>query len=83
MCTTSLYHLDSVTDTELKKYISGVNKTTCCSDQFPTRLLMSDLQAIIHNLQHIINLCMTMGDFPISCKSSIVIPLIKKPSLDR
>ena len=23
------------------------------------------------------------GDFPISCKSSIVIPLIKKPGLDR
>ena len=26
---------------------------------------------------------MTTGDFPISCKSSIVIPLIKKPGLDR
>ena len=26
---------------------------------------------------------MTTGDFPISCKSSIVIPLIKKPGLDQ
>ena len=31
----------------------------------------------------IVNLCLTTGDFPISCKSSIVIPLIKKPGLDR
>ena len=44
---------------------------------------MSHLYAIIHILQKIVNLCLTTGDFPISCKSTIVIPLIKKPSLDR
>ena len=58
-------------------------KTTCSSDPFPTRLLMSHLHAIIPILQHIVNLCLTTGDFPISCKSSIVIPLIKKTGLDR
>ena len=60
-----------------------MNKATCSSDPFPTRLLMSHLHAIISIIQHIVNLCLTMGDFTISCKSSIVIPLIKKPSLDR
>ena len=83
LCTTTLYHFDRVTDPELKKIISGMNKTTCSSDSFPTRLLMSHLHAIIPIIQHIVNLCLTTGDFPISCKSSIVIPLIKKPSLDR
>ena len=39
--------------------------------------------AIVPILQHIVNLCLTTGDFPISCKSSIVIPLNKKPGLDR
>ena len=62
---------------------SGMNITTCSSDPFPTRLLMSHLYAIVPILQHIVNLCLTTGDFPISCKSSIVIPLIKKPGLDR
>ena len=38
---------------------------------------------IVPILQHIVNLCLTTGDFPISCKSSIIIPLIKKPGLDR
>ena len=60
-----------------------MNKTTCSSDPFPTRLLMSHLQAIVPILQHIVNLCLTRGYFPISCKSSIVIPLIKKPSCPR
>ena len=53
------------------------------SDPFPARLIMSHIHAIIPILQHIVNLCLTTGDFPISCKSSIVIPLIKKPGLDR
>ena len=79
MCTSSLYNFDSVTDTELLQFISGMNKTTCSSDPFPTRLLMSHLHVIIPILRHIVNLCLTTGDFTISCKSSIVIPLIKKP----
>ena len=58
-------------------------KSTCSSDPFPTRLLMSHLHAIVPILQHIVILCLTTGDFPISCKSSIVIPLIEKPGLDR
>ena len=71
LCTTTLYHFDRVTDPELIKIISGMNKITCSSDPFPTRLLMSHLHAIIPILQHIVNLCLTTGDFPISCKSSI------------
>ena len=60
-----------------------MNKTTCSSDLFPTRLIMSHIHAIVPILQHIVNLCLTTGDFSISCKSSIVIPLIKKLALDR
>ena len=83
MCPTGLYHFDPVTDTEIVKIISCMNKTTCSSDPFPTRLLMSHIHAIVPFLQNIVNLCLTTGDFPISCKSSIVIPLIKKPGLDQ
>ena len=83
ICTTTLYYFDRVTDHELLNIISGMNKPTCSSDPFPSRLLMSHIHAIIHIIQHIVNLCLTTGDFPISCESSIVMPLIKKPSLDR
>ena len=59
-----------------------MNKTTCSYDPFPTRLLMSHLHATVPILQHIVNLCLTTGDFTMSCKSSIVIHLIKKPGID-
>ena len=68
MCPSSLCHFDPVTDIELLKFISCMNKTTSSSDPFPTRLLMSHLHAIVPILQHIVNLCLTTGDFPISCK---------------
>ena len=42
---------------ELSKIISCMNKTTCASDPFPTRLLMSHLPHIIDVLLHIVNLC--------------------------
>ena len=61
-CTTSLYHFDRVTDTELLNIISGMNKTPCSSDPFPSILLMSHLHAIISILQHIVNLCLIAGD---------------------
>ena len=60
-----------------------MHKTTCSSDPFPTRLLMSHIHAIVTILQPIVNLCLTTGDFTTSYKSSIVIPLIKKPGLDQ
>ena len=52
--TTTLYHFHRVTDPELLKIISGMNKTSCSSDPFPTRLLMSHLYAIVPILYHIV-----------------------------
>ena len=63
ICTTTLYHFDRVTDSELLNIISGMNQTTCSSDPFPTILLMCHLHAIVPILQHIVNLCLTTGIF--------------------
>ena len=59
-----------------------INKTTCSYDPFPSKLLMSHLPTIIDTITHMINLCISMSVFPSSCKSAIVLPLIKKPGLD-
>ena len=71
-----------ITSEELIKIISVMNKTTCSSDPFPSRLLMSHLPTIIDTITHMINLCISTSVFPSSCKSAIVLPLIKKPGLD-
>ena len=59
-----------------------MNKTTCSSDPFPSKLLMSHLPTIIDTIMHIINLCLSTSVFPASFKSAVVLPLIKKPGLD-
>ena len=46
-CTASLDNFEYVTDTELINIFLGMSKTTCGSDPFPTRLLMSYVLAII------------------------------------
>ena len=43
---------------------------------------MDHLEAIIDTILHIVNLSLTTAVFPSSCKSSIVIQLIKKTGLD-
>ena len=80
-CTAVLDYFDVITKPELVKVISGMHKTTCGSDPFPTKLLMDHQEAIIDTILHIVNLSLTTGVFPTSCKSSIVVPLIKKKRL--
>ena len=71
-----------ITSEELIKIVSIMNKTTCSSDPFPSKLLMSHLPTIIDTIMHIINLCLSTSVFLASFKSAVVLPLIKKPGLD-
>ena len=75
-------HFEQLTRDDLIKIISIMNKTICVSDPFPSKLLMSHLPAIVDIILGIFNLCFESAVFLLSCKSSIIIPLIKKPGLD-
>ena len=75
-CTTVFDKFALVSKEELIKIISVMNKTTCASDPFPTKLLMNHLPAVIDIILHIVNLSISTCTFPSSCKSSIVIPSI-------
>ena len=71
-----------ITSEELINIISVMNKTTCSSDPFPSMLLMSHLPNIIDTITYMIHLCISTSVFPSSCKSAMVLPLIKKLGLD-
>ena len=71
-----------ITSEELISIVSVMNKTTCSSDYFPSKSLMSHLPTIIGTITHMINLCISTSVFPSSYKSAIVLPLIKNPGLD-
>ena len=42
---------------DLASIINKLNKITCVSDPFPTKLLMSPLSSIINMILRIVNLC--------------------------
>ena len=62
-CTTIIENFTLVTTEELSKIISCMNKTTCASDPFSTRLLMSYIPIITDVILHIVNLCITTNVF--------------------
>ena len=62
-----------ITSEQLTNIVSVMNNT---------KLLMSHLPTIIYTITHMITICISTSVFPSSCKSAIVLPLIKKPGLD-
>ena len=71
-----------ITSEELIKIVSVMNKTTCSSDPFPSKLLMSHLPTIIDTIIHTVNLCLSTSVSPSFCKSAVVLFLIMKAGLD-
>ena len=58
-CTHLLERFTMITSEELTKIVYVMNMTTCSSDPFPSKLLMSHLPTIIDTIMHIINLCLS------------------------
>ena len=81
ICANLLERFTMITSEELIKIVSVMNKTRCSSDPFPSKLLMSHFPTIIDTIMHIINICLSTSVFPSSCKSAVVLSLIKKPGL--
>lgn len=71
-----------VTITEVAKLLSSTHLTTCPLDPVPSQMLRSPSDSILHSLTHIFNLNLSCGIFPNSLKHALVIPILKKPSLD-
>ena len=82
VCTAVFDTFQSLTCDVLASIIHKLNRTTCVLDTFPIKLLMSHLSSIINIILRIVNLYFSSGDFPASCKSAIISPLIKKTGLD-
>ena len=78
VCTAVFDTLQPLSCDVLASIIHKLNRTTCGLDPFPTKVLMSHLSSIINVILRIVNLYFSSGDFPASCKSAIISPLIKK-----
>ena len=57
-------------------------KKTCSLDPLPTSVLQPCFQSLAPAYTHIINMRLSQGKVPASLKEAIIIPLLKKQSLD-
>ena len=70
------------TEEEVKKIIINTSNATCDSDPIPTFLAKQCLGLLLTPITNIVNASLKNVEFPNQFKSAIVIPSIKKASLD-
>ena len=79
-CTFSEFGL--VTQETVRTVILNSPPKSCSLDPLPTSLLKVFIEKISAPIASIVNLSLSSGDFPLSLKHGLVIPRIKKESLD-
>ena len=75
--------LHPVSEEELKKVILGGNSKSCHLDPIPTTLLKECVSVLLPVLTNIVNKSIQGSTFPQLFKFATLIPLLKKPSLDK
>ena len=75
--------LEIITKEELKKVIISGNSKCCHLDPIPTTLLKECIDLLLPTLTSIVNGSLTGGEFPSALKFATLVPLLKKPSLDK
>eukprot|EP00057_Strongylocentrotus_purpuratus_P015433 XP_011669907.1 PREDICTED: RNA-directed DNA polymerase from mobile element jockey-like [Strongylocentrotus purpuratus] len=71
-----------VSESEVRKLIKSLPYKHCKGDPIPTRLLKDTLDELIPVITKMFNLSFSSGHVPESFKTSLLIPLLKKPNLD-
>ena len=67
---------------EVRKIIMGSKSASCLLDPIPTWLLKDCLNSLMPSIMHIVNQSLENADMPQTFKNAVVLPLLKKPSLD-
>ena len=79
----TLSYFDLVSETEVKKTIMDSKSKSCSLDPIPTSLLKECIDELLSTITKIINNSLQSSNFPEIYKTALVIPLIKKPDLDK
>jgi hypothetical protein len=79
---TLLTTLQPTTPEEVRKIIMSSSSTTCALDPLPTCLTKDCIDILLPSITDIINRSMSESEVPASFKIAIIIPLLKKETLD-
>ena len=77
-----LLNFKSVSQDAVARLILDSPTKSCPLDPIPTHLLKRVLPALLPSITSIVNMSIASGVFPETMKHAIVLPTIKKPSLD-
>ena len=81
--TPCLMNFSPTTEDEVKKIILDTKTTQCLLDPIPTKLLKECIHALLPMITKIVNLSLSQGIMPPCLKKAVVVPLLKKPSLNQ
>ena len=73
----TLDSFNEVSSEMIKSYVTSLSSNKAITDQLPLRVIKAILPTIVHCLAHIVNLSLSTGQFPDSCKLAVVSPIFK------
>ena len=79
----SLSNFRPATEDEIQKIVMSSSNATCSLDSIPTTLLKSCLPELLTPITDIVNLSLAEATVPSHMKKAVVMPLIKKITLDK
>ena len=82
VCVASMSEFENISQDGIRRVIARAPTKSCTLDPMPTSLLKNSLDVVLPTITDIINTSLITGVFPSTIKSAVVIPLLKKPTLD-
>ena len=82
-CKSYMPGFKALSDFEVAEMIGQMSNKTCILDTFPSWLIKQNLQCLLPIITRIVNSSLLSGIFPHTLKHSVIIPVLKKVSLDR
>ena len=82
-CSSCFNNFSEVTVDQITKLIAKSKPKTSKLDPAPTGLIKQSVNIVAPFVTNIINASLTSGIFPTDLKKGLILPLLKKPSLDR
>ena len=81
-CSTHLSNFKPVTPVDIREILKISKIKSCATDPVPACILKHCLDSLVGHIVRVINCSISLAQFPNSLKVAMIIPSIKKPSLD-
>lgn len=81
-CASSFTEFKTVSTETTRRVVMSAPPKTCALDPLPTSIVKDCINVLLPPINNIINLSLSQGVFPSTCKKSMIRPIIKKQSLN-